>query len=67
MPKIFEMLNFKQLRKHILRVFPSFWGKFNSVGLDHSGSQPFKYSCNISDLNDNLSRSITLDIKGNCS
>ena len=35
-------LNFEQLLKHILRVFPRFGGKFASVGLDHSGSQPFK-------------------------
>ena len=38
-------LNFEQFLKQILRVFPSFGGggggKFNSVGLDHSGSQPF--------------------------
>ena len=35
--------NFEQLLKHI---FPSFWGggEFNSVGLDHSGSQPFDLS-----------------------
>ena len=42
MPEIF---NFEQLPKHILRVFPSLGGggggKFNSLGLDHSGSQPF--------------------------
>ena len=24
-------------------VFPSLGGKFNSLGLDHSGSQPFNY------------------------
>ena len=43
------ILNFEQLLKHIL-VFPSWGGggggegKFNSGGLDHSGSQPFNYS-----------------------
>ena len=45
MPKNLEILNFEQLLKHILRVFPKFGGggggKFNSLGLDHSGSQPF--------------------------
>ena len=46
MPKHLEIFNFKPLLKHILKVFPSLEGKFNSVGLDHSGSQPFKYcSC----------------------
>ena len=30
----------EQLLKHILRVFLSLGGKFNSVGLAHSGSQP---------------------------
>ena len=35
--------NLEQLLKHILRVFPSLGGEFNSVGLDHSGSQPFHY------------------------
>ena len=41
--------NFEQLPKHILRVFPSLGGgsKFNSLGLDHSGSQPF-ISCSLS-------------------
>ena len=34
MPKNVEILNFEQLLKHILRVFPSLGG------LDHSGSQP---------------------------
>ena len=40
MPKIWKSLHFEQLLKHI-------WGggggggKFNFVGLDHSGSQPF--------------------------
>ena len=46
MPKFnVKILNFEQLLKHILRVFPSLGGggggKFNSVGLDYSGSQPF--------------------------
>ena len=42
MPKNVEILNFEQLLKHILRVFPSvLGGKFNSVGLDHSGSQQY--------------------------
>ena len=45
MPKNVEILNFEQLLKHIkfLRVCPSMGGggKFNSVGLDRSGSQPF--------------------------
>ena len=47
MPKHLEILNFEQLLKHILRVFPILGGggggvsKFNSLGLDHSGSQPF--------------------------
>ena len=40
-----EILNFEQLLKHILRGFPSLGGgggeEFNSVGLDHSVSQPF--------------------------
>ena len=45
MPKNVEISNFEQLLKHILRVFPSLGGKFNSVGLDHSGSQPFIFSC----------------------
>ena len=33
--------NFEQaeLPKHILTVFPSLAGKFNSLRLDHSGSQ----------------------------
>ena len=40
MPKKFG--NLEQLMKHTLRVFPSWGGgKFNCVGLDHSGSQPF--------------------------
>ena len=46
-PKNLEILtDFEQLLKHILRVFPSLvgggggGGKLNSVGLDHSGSQP---------------------------
>ena len=43
MPKHLEISNFEQLLKHILRVFPSLGGKVNFVGLDHSGSQPFKY------------------------
>ena len=42
MPKNLEILNFEQLLKHILRVFPSLGGgEFNSVVLDHSGSRPF--------------------------
>ena len=44
MPK---KLNFEQLLKHSLRVFPSLGGKFNSVGLDHSGSQPFNSSLGL--------------------
>ena len=44
MPNHVEISNFERLLKHILRVFPSWGGEFNSVGLDHSGSQPFNYS-----------------------
>ena len=40
MPKNLEIFNFEQLLKHILRVFPSLGDKFNSLWLDHSGSQP---------------------------
>ena len=46
-PKNLEISNFQQLLKHILRVFPSLGGgggKIQSVGLDHSGSQPFNYA-----------------------
>ena len=43
MPKNVEILNFEQLLKHIFRVAISKFGGggFNSVGLDHSGSQTF--------------------------
>ena len=46
MPKNVEILNFEQLLKHIFRVAISKFGRgggggFNSVGLDHSGSQTF--------------------------
>ena len=40
-PKNLEISSFEQLLKYKLRVFPSLGGKFNFVGLDHSGSQPF--------------------------
>ena len=44
MPKNLEFFNLEQLLKHVLRVFRSLGGgKFNSLGLDHSGSQPSIY------------------------
>ena len=49
-PKKLEILNFEQLLKHIFKSISKFGeegegggGEFNSVGLDHSGSQPFNY------------------------
>ena len=39
-----EIFNFEQLLKHI---FPNLGGKFNSLGLDHSGSQPSIYTCTL--------------------
>ena len=50
MPKNVEIFNFEHLPKHILRVFPSLGGgggKFNSLGLDHSGSQPFNHNIHV--------------------
>ena len=40
MPKNFEILHFELHIKSISK-FLGGGGKFNSVGLDHSGSQPF--------------------------
>ena len=41
-PKNVEILSFEQLLKHSISKFGrGGGGKFHSVGLDHSGSQPF--------------------------
>ena len=49
MPKNVEISNFEQLLKHILRSLGGGGGggKFNSVGLDHSGSQPFIFPTHL--------------------